>query len=87
LGSTGAVLPELAEAERALAAGDYQTAIHVARHTLQTRLTSEAYAVIAIGYCGLRDLSNAKAALRQVHGLGVLRVHRRCAALGLPITE
>jgi serine/threonine-protein kinase len=79
------VIAELVEAEKALARRDYQTAIRLARRSLTERRTVVAYSVIARGYCGLRDLGNANAALQKVSGRERIRVYRRCRAMGFPL--
>jgi hypothetical protein len=79
------VIAELVEAEKALARGDYQTAIRLARRSLQERRTVFAYSVIARSYCGLRDLGNANAAMQNVKGRERVRVHRQCRKMGFPL--
>ncbi len=80
-----AVVAELALAEKALAGRDYQQAIRLARHSLLEQKTRRAYSIMARGYCGLKDLGNAKAALQNVGGREKVRVRRRCAAMGFSI--
>ena len=79
------VIAELVEAEKALGRGDYQTAIRLARRSLQERRTVFAYSVIARSYCGLRDLGNANAAMQNVRGRERVRVHRKCRQMGFPL--
>ena len=79
------VIAELVEAEKALGRGDYQTAIRLARRSLQERKTVFAYSVIARSYCGLRDLGNANAAMQNVRGRERVRVHRKCRQMGFPL--
>jgi serine/threonine-protein kinase len=80
-----AVIAELVEAEKALARGDYQTAIRLARKGLTLGKTGHAYSIIARAYCGLRDLGNAKAALQNIGGRERIRVYRRCRGMGFPL--
>jgi len=81
------VAEELRSAESALARGDYETAIRLARHSLQTKITPHAYGVITRGYCGLHDLGNAKAALQNVRGVVRTTVMARCRRMGFPLDD
>jgi len=81
------VAEELRTAEAAMARGDYETAIRLARHSLQTKITPHAYGVITRGYCGLHDLGNAKAALQNVRGVVRATVMARCRRMGFPLDD
>jgi eukaryotic-like serine/threonine-protein kinase len=61
-----AVKADLATAEKALASGNTEEAIQLARKSLRAQPTGAAYALLARAYCRQRDLSNAKAQWRNV---------------------
>ncbi|WP_084736207.1 serine/threonine-protein kinase [Cystobacter ferrugineus] len=56
---------QLAEAERALTAGDRQEAIRLARLSQRTQLTAESFVVMIRAFCGQGDLANANAKWRE----------------------
>jgi serine/threonine protein kinase len=72
------VRQELADAERALAAGDLPTAIRTAQRTLATKKTEAAYQLIGRAHCQQKDLSNARAQWRNLSRQGKDRLSKYC---------
>ena len=79
------VAGELAGAEAALAAGNFNEAIRLAQHSLYTQQTSEAYALVARARCAQGDIGNAKAALTKVAARDRAGVVRACGKLGVDV--
>lgn len=77
-----AVRATLKAARRALDAGRYRLALRLARGTLQARKSSEAFAIMAEAYCGLRDLGMTRAMLRNVRRAHRSQVRAFCADQG-----
>lgn len=80
-----AVAAELDEAERLLHGANYGDAVHRARQTLGVKATPRAHRIIVLGYCGLSDLGNARAALYSVAGSDRRQVVERCLRLGVDL--
>ena len=72
----------LRKAERALRAGLYDRAIRLARKSLRENADIRAYRVMAVAYCGKRDLGTVRGMLRQTPAVDRPLVKRRCAELG-----
>ncbi len=83
--SPTAVAAELGDADKALRAGAYDEAIRLARRSLTTMRTERAYMIITAGFCGKRDLSNAKANLLNAHGRARFNALRTCRKLDFPL--
>jgi hypothetical protein len=81
------VAEELRDAERAMSERNYAEAIRIARHSMQTKITPHAYGVMARGYCGLRDIGNAKAAVQHLRRPARGFVLAQCRRLGFPIDD
>jgi hypothetical protein len=75
----------LAEADQALAGGDYSAAKNAAQRAIRKGASIRAYANLAIAYCGLGDLGNAKAQLFQLMGPTLARVNEKCKSLGIDL--
>jgi serine/threonine-protein kinase len=56
---------QLEDAERALAAGDNDNAIRIARLSQRTRITPESYVVLIRAFCLQRDLDSVNAKWRE----------------------
>jgi serine/threonine-protein kinase len=79
------VRADLEAAERALAGGDTRDAKRLAQHSLQGQRTSRAFAILTRAACVERDLTNARANLRNVAGSSRAAVVKACAAAGLDL--
>jgi serine/threonine-protein kinase len=69
---------ELAEAEKALAAGELDRAMRIAQRTQQTQLTEAAFLVMGRVYCQRKDLGNAKAQWRNLSKQGKSKLAAYC---------
>lgn len=74
--------PRLQGAQRALRTGDYDEAIRLARRSLREEGDQRAYALLAVAYCGKKDLGSARAMLREVARKDRAQVRRRCFRVG-----
>jgi serine/threonine-protein kinase len=79
------VQAELASADKALAAGNLTEAVHQARHSLNQRKTSRAFAIITRAYCKGGDLGNANAAFHSVTGGDRAAVKSFCHGAGVDL--
>jgi type IV secretory pathway VirB10-like protein len=76
------VRQQLEEAELALTSGDIDTAIRIARRTLQTQQTDAANLLIGRAYCHRQDLSNVNAQLRNLSKQGGTKLRAYCKKVG-----
>jgi serine/threonine-protein kinase len=76
------VRKQLEEAENALAAGDKDEAMRLARLSQRTQTTPESFVVLIRAFCGQGDFANAKAKWREGRRLlspqELARVRRDC---------
>ncbi|HYH96924.1 serine/threonine-protein kinase [Hyalangium sp.] len=72
------VRQELAEAEKALASGELDQALRIARRTQQTKATEAANYLIGRVYCQRKDLGNAKAQWRSLTGSNKSKLTAYC---------
>jgi eukaryotic-like serine/threonine-protein kinase len=76
---------DLSEAERLVAARDYDRASFLARRALRSGGGGRAYVVLVLVACGNKDLGAAKAHLAKVGRGQRARVERECQRLGLDL--
>jgi serine/threonine-protein kinase len=79
------VRADLDAADSALARGDTREAKRLAQHSLLGQKTSRAFAIITRAACQDRDLTNARAGLRNVGSAERSSVVRTCAAKGIDL--
>jgi hypothetical protein len=75
----------LAEIRQALTSADYATAKNAAQRAIRRGAGGPAYASLAIAYCGLHDLGNAKAQLFHLPEPELARVTKECRPLGVEL--
>lgn len=80
-----AVAADLDEAELLLRRASYADALRRARQTLGIAATPRAHRIIALSYCGLSDLGNARAALYSVAASDRRQVLARCLRSGVDL--
>jgi hypothetical protein len=79
------VRADLEGAEAALARGDTREAKRLAQHSLLGMRTSHAFSIVTRAACRDRDLTNARAGLRNVSASDRPAVLKACAATGLDL--
>jgi hypothetical protein len=77
----------LEQAEAALRAKDFASALRLAQRSLYEAKSPQAYAVMAQAYCGQRDVGMAVAMLRNLRGRDDRRVRAYCAQLGITLAR
>jgi eukaryotic-like serine/threonine-protein kinase len=82
-----AVRAALEQAESALRAGDFASALRLARASLYEAKTPEAYAIMTQAYCGQRDVGMAVAMLRNLRSREQRAARAYCEKLGLTLAR
>ncbi|MFH0900545.1 MAG: protein kinase, partial [Pseudomonadota bacterium] len=77
------VAADLDNAERSLAAGNYQKALHLAQRTLHRQTTDRAFRIILLTKCASRDLRGVNATLKKIPARDRPTLKRRCREMGL----
>jgi hypothetical protein len=80
------VAQKLEQAHSLFSRKQFEQALQLARHSLIEQETRKAYELIALCYCGLRDLGNARASLQKLDRKQKFSIVKRCRGLGLDIT-
>ncbi len=75
----------LAEARRALSAGQLENALHAVRRAGYIQQTARGFAIMTQVYCKRQDYTNARARLHKVRGALRRRVIRYCKRLGVDL--
>lgn len=73
-----AALADLVAAERALARGDADEALHLVRRSQRVQVTGTSYALLVRAHCFQKDLSNARTAWARVPAWERTRVRQYC---------
>ncbi|MBZ4415493.1 serine/threonine-protein kinase [Myxococcus sp. RHSTA-1-4] len=73
-----AVLEDLAAGEKALARGDAEEALHLARRSQRVQVTSSSFSLLVRAHCRQRDLSNARTVWESVPAWERTKVRRYC---------
>lgn len=84
-GAAGDAPEEVAAAEAALAAGRLADAARLATHSLLTRKTARAFAVLTIVQCKRGDLGGAKTWFGQVTGSAKTAARKVCLGEGVEL--